>query len=87
MEVESQLQLVAQGLHLLVAADPLLQALHLLHLRLGRLLVVPESGCLRAQLFFLHLYLLAFDVQVAVQRFGIMENLRSERKVMKKFAH
>ena len=70
IEVESQLQFVGQGLHFVVSLNPLLQAFHLLHLRFGSLLVVPEAGCLRAQLLFFYLNLFPFDVQIAAERFG-----------------
>ena len=70
MEIEGQLQLVRQRLHLVVSFNPLLQALYLLHLRLGSFLIVPEARGLRAQLLFFHLHLLALDVQIAVQGLG-----------------
>ena len=70
VKVESQLYLVSQGLYLIVAGNPLLQAFHFLHLSLGSLLVVPETGSLGAELLFFHLYLLSFNVQIAVQRLG-----------------
>ena len=75
VEVEGQLQLVGGHPHGLVVLDPLLDAFHLLHLFLGAFHVVPEVGCLRAQLLFLELHLLLRNVQVVVQLFGTFENI------------
>ena len=64
VEVEGQLQFVGQGTHLLIAVEPFLDALHLLHLLLCALTVFPEVRRLRTKilLLVLHLFLIYFEV-------------------------
>ena len=72
VEVESQLQLVGHGTHFIIAVNPFLDGLHLLHLSLGPLWVVPEVGSLCPQVFFLPLYLFLVYTQIAAQLFGAL---------------
>ena len=85
VEVEGQLQLIAQGLHLLVSSNPLLQSLYFLHLSLSCFLVVPKARGLGAELFLLHLDFLSFDVEVSVESFCtflyIFQLIRSNHSV------
>ena len=74
-ELEGHFHLVGEALHLLVAVDPSLQLLHLLHLRLCLLGIVPESRYLRTQLLLLYLYLLVFNRQIAIQRLCALLNI------------
>ena len=69
-EVEGDFHLVGKAFHLFISVNPALQSLDLLHLGFRFLGVVPESGSLGAQLFFLHLNLLGINVQIAFQGFG-----------------
>ena len=75
VEVKGQLQLVGSRAHSLIVDEPFLDALHLLHLFLSPLHVVPKVGSLCAQLFFLELHLLLRDVQVVVQFLSAVENI------------
>ena len=67
IEVESQCGLLGSVVHLLVSHNPFLYVLHLLHLRLGFLGVIPKSRCLSAQLLLLQFYLLGVDLEVSLQ--------------------
>ena len=70
VELESRVEFVAKRLDLCVALEPFLQPFDEFHLLLGTLLVVPETWGLRAKQFFFVLYLLAVDVEVAVELLG-----------------
>ena len=54
-------------LDIVIGLDPRTDALNHLHLFLGFLLVVPESGHLGAKLLLFELDLLVFDVEITVQ--------------------
>ena len=69
VEVEGQLKFLDQEFHLLVAHDPFLQSLNLLHLFLGAFGIVPESRVLRTELFLFQLNGLGLNVQIAVEGF------------------
>ena len=75
VEIVGQLQLVGQGTHLLIAIQPSLDVLHLLHLDLRPLGVFPEVGSLRTQVFLLKFYLFPIDVQIAVQVICAFEDI------------
>ena len=75
VEVERELQLIGARAHLLVAVDPALQGLDLLHLLLCPLRVVPEVGGLCAQVFLLILHLLLVNVKVSVERVGALHDV------------
>ena len=75
IEVESQLQLVGQGSHLLIAVEPHLDAFHLFHLFLGPLAVIPEVRGLRSEVFLLVFHLLSVDVEVAVECIGPLHDI------------
>ena len=68
IEIECHLCIVCRCLHLVVAVNPPLQGLHLFHLCLGSLLVIPKSWCLCAQFLLFHLYQFLVYLQVTVQR-------------------
>ena len=58
VEVECQLQLICELPDVIISYYPFLDALDLLHLFLCTLHVLPEVGCLRAQLLLLKLHFL-----------------------------
>ena len=70
VEVEGQLQFVGQGTHLLIAVEPFLDTLHLLHLLLGALSVFPEVRRLRTKILLLVLHLFLIYFQIPMQRIG-----------------
>ena len=72
VEVEGRGELIGERLHLVVALDPFLQALDLLHLLLGALGIFPEVGCLRADLLLFIFHLLAGNVEVFVERLNAL---------------
>ena len=72
IEVEGQLKLIGTCLHLFVSVDPSLDVLHLLHLLLCTLGVVPKVGSLGAQLLFFQFHLFSVDIKIAVQRLGTL---------------
>ena len=75
VEVERQFQFIGTGSHLLIPVDPLLKALHLLHLFLRTLRIVPEIRSLRTQLFFFVLYFLRVYVEIVMQCFGTFHHV------------
>ena len=68
VEIKSKFQLIAQRLDLLITVNPLLQALYFFHLFFRSLGIVPKPRCLCAELLFLHLDFLVFNIQIAVKR-------------------
>ncbi len=75
IEVERQLQFVSHLAHLMVSVNPSFYVLHLLHLHLRALRVVPEVGCLCAQFLLLIFHFLAVDVQIFVQVVGTLQHI------------
>ena len=67
VEVESQLQLVGSSANLLVVVEPSFDALYLLHLFLGTLLVLPEVRSLGTKILLLVLHAFLVYLQVLVQ--------------------
>ena len=63
----TEVQLLHRRAYTFVSVDPSFDALHLAHLRLGSLGVIPESRSLRMQLFFLQLDAFLVDLQVRFQ--------------------
>ena len=72
VEVEGQLQFVGHGTHLVVAINPLLDALHLLHLLLGPFTVFPEVRSLGTEVFLLVFYLFLVDLEIPIQGIGTL---------------
>ena len=75
VEVERKLQLVGAHAHLLIAVDPLLESLNLLHLFLCPLRIIPKVGCLRAQLLLFKLYFLCVDIEIVMQCVGTFHHV------------
>ena len=73
--VESELQLVGILLALLVAVEPFLYALHLLHLRLSPFGVIPKVRSLRAQLLLLEFYFLLVNIEIVVKLLGTLQHV------------
>ena len=69
IEINGQLKFVGFHAHVVIAVNPFLDGLHLLHLFFGTLRVVPEIGSLRAQVFFFPLHLFLVNLQVELQLF------------------
>ena len=67
VEFEGGGEFIDVGLHVVIGINPRADTFDHLHLLLGLLLVVPESGHLCAKLLFFELNLLVFDVEIAVQ--------------------
>ena len=68
VELKSKVKFISSRLHLLIPVNPLLQVLHLTHLSLRSLRIIPETRSLSAQLLLLHLHKLLFDSEIAVER-------------------
>ena len=73
VEVEGELQFVGRHSHGFVVFEPFFDAFDLLHLLLCPFHVVPEVGCLRAQLFLFKFHLFLRNIEVVVQFFGSFE--------------
>ena len=73
IEVESQLKFIGQQSHLCVAINPFFDALHLFHLFLSALGVIPEIGSLCAEVLLFIFNLLFVYIQIAVELFGALQ--------------
>ena len=75
IEVERHLRIFRCRLHLVITVNPLLEGFHLLHLRLGSLLIIPKSRSLSTEFLLLHLDEFTVNLQVAAQRFRPVLNV------------
>ena len=75
MVVEGELRLVGKTSHLLISLNPLFETLHLLHLLLCTLRIVPKVGSLSAQLLFFIFYFLLVYVEIMVERVGTLKQI------------
>ena len=73
VEVKRQLQFISRQFDAVISFDPLFNTLHLLHLLLRTLHILPEVGSLRTQLLLLKLHFFLVDVEIAIQGFGSIE--------------
>ena len=67
IKVKSHFYLISCGLHLFVTINPLLNILHLLHLHLCFLWIIPETRSLSSQLLLFKFYLFLFNSEVTIQ--------------------
>ena len=75
IEVKGQLQLISSSTNVLIAIEPLLDTLHLLHLLLSTLLVFPEIRSLRTKILLFVLHLLFVYLQVLIQRVSTVKHV------------
>ena len=73
IEVESQLKFVGTRLHLIISVYPFLDILHLLHLLLSPLGVIPEVRSLCAEVFLLKLNFLSVYVKITMERISAVQ--------------
>jgi long-subunit acyl-CoA synthetase (AMP-forming) len=75
IEIEGELQFIGIKAHGLIAIEPFLDALHLLHLFLRILWVFPKVRSLGAELLLLEFYFLLVDIEIMMESIGSVHHI------------
>ena len=75
IEIEGELQFIGIKAHGLIAIEPFLDALHLLHLLLRIFWILPKVRSLGAELLLLEFYFLLVDIEIMMESIGSVHHI------------